>query len=178
LVFASLVAIGALGRQPEVQPAWNFTPLAAAAMLGAYYFRSMLPATLLPVCILTVANLTLQAHDNMWVLASVYAMSMLPVALGRAARQAEGRGRILWFGIGGLAPATAFYIVTNFTVWATQSLHYPLTPAGLAECYVAGLPFYGTMLAGDVCYVSLMVACVAAAQMVERRTLAPVATKR
>jgi hypothetical protein len=37
------------------------------------------------------------------------------------------------------------------------------------DCYVHALPFYRTMLAGDVCYVSLMTACLAAAQVLEPR---------
>ena len=171
LVFASLVAFGALGRQPELQPAWNFTPLAAATMLGAYYFRSLLPSILLPLSILTVANLCLAPHDNLWVPISVYAMSLLPVALGRAARGAEGWRRAACWGMCGFVPATTFFVVTNFAVWASRSM-YPTTLAGLADCYVRALPFYRTMLAGDVCYVSLMAACLAAAQLLERRTLA------
>ena len=46
-IFALLLAFGVLGRW--AQPAWNFTPLAAVTALGAFYFRSWLPAVLLPV---------------------------------------------------------------------------------------------------------------------------------
>jgi hypothetical protein len=57
-----------------------------------------------------------------------------------------------------LAPATIFYVVTNFAVWAFQS-DYEKTLAGLVECYWAGVPFYRWMLAGDVFYLVVLVAC-------------------
>jgi hypothetical protein len=177
LVFTLLVILGALGRQPELHPAWNFTPLAAATALGAYYFRSVLPAIVLPLAILSVANLRLSAHDSQWVAVSVYLMSLLPVALGRAARNRSGWSRLACWGFCGFVPATLFFVVTNFAVWATKSLYAP-TFEGLKECYVRALPFYRTMLAGDVCYVALMVACLAIAQALEPRTLMPQRTRR
>jgi hypothetical protein len=177
LVFTLLVALGALGRQPELQPAWNFTPLAAATALGAFYFRSVLPAILLPLAILSVANLRLSAHDSQWVAVSVYLMSLLPVAIGRAARNSSGWHRLACWGLCGFVPATLFFVVTNFAVWATKSLYAP-TFEGLMNCYVQALPFYRTMLAGDVCYVALMVGCLAVAQALEPQTLLPQRTRR
>ena len=53
------------------------------------------------------------------------------------------------WGLCGIVPATLFYVVTNFAVWATKSLYAP-TFEGLMDCYVQALPFYRTMLAGDV----------------------------
>jgi hypothetical protein len=70
----------------------------------------------------------------------------------------------------GFVPATVFYLVTNFAVWASKSLYAP-TAAGLVESYVKGLPFYRTMLAGDVCYIALMTACLAAAQLLQPTAL-------
>jgi hypothetical protein len=61
-----------------------------------------------------------------------------------------------------------FFLITNFAVWASKSLYAP-TLGGLLDCYVRGLPFYRTMLAGDLCYVALMTACLAAAHMLEPR---------
>ena len=168
LVFSLLLAFGVLGRW--AQPAWNFTPLAAVAALGGYYFRSWLPAILLPWSMLTISDTILSSHDSGWVQVSVFAMALIPVALGRAARSREGWRKALCWGMCGFVPATIFFLVTNFAVWATKSLYLP-TLEGLGECYIRALPFYRAMLAGDVCYVSLAVACVAAAQLLERRML-------
>jgi hypothetical protein len=41
---------------------------------------------------------------------------------------------------------TSFFFASNFAVWVGGGL-YPLTPAGLASCYTAALPFYGNDLA-------------------------------
>ena len=168
LVFALLLAFGILGRW--AQPAWNFTPLAAVTAMGAYYFRSWLPAALLPASLLIVSDLILPAHDNGWALVAVHVMAIVPLALGRAARGAAGWRRAACWGMCGFVPATTFFLVTNFAVWAGRSLYAP-TLAGLAECYERGLPFYRWMLAGDLCYVGLMAACVVAAELLERRSL-------
>jgi hypothetical protein len=165
-IFAVLLTFGVIGRWAE--PAWNFTPLAAVTALGAFYFRSWLPAILLPSAMLAASDLMLPAHDSLPVQVSVHAMAVVPLLLGRAARGAEGWRRAAYWGMCGVVPATAFFLVTNFAVWASKSL-YASTLAGLMDCYVHALPFYRTMLAGDVCYVSLMTACLAAAQVLEPR---------
>jgi hypothetical protein len=159
-VFALLAAIGVVGRW--AQPDWNFTPLMAVTVLGGFYFRSLLPAVLLPVSMLTISNLALDSYNSVAVLISVYAMMIVPVLLGRMARGKSG-----WqlAGIGalcGIAPATAFFVVTNFVHWAATSM-YDHTWAGLMNCYVAALPFYRTMLVGDVFYLGLLVGCLALA---------------
>ncbi len=152
-VFFLLLAIGVVGRWS--QPDWNFTPIMAATVLGGYYFRSMWLAALLPVGILTISNFALDGYENVFVLLSVYFMMIVPMALGRWTRGAEG-----WQIVGkgmlcGFVPATAFFIVTNFVHWASTSM-YAHTWEGLTNCYVAGLPFYRTMLAGDVFYLGLL----------------------
>jgi hypothetical protein len=35
-------------------------------------------------------------------------------------------------------------------------VYYPSTAAGLAECYIKGLPYLGTMLVGDAVFVTLL----------------------
>jgi hypothetical protein len=165
-VFSLLLAFGVIGRWAE--PAWNFTPLTAVTALGAFYFRGWLPAILLPSAVLAVSDLFLPAHDSLPVQISVHAMAIMPLLLGRAARSAEGWRRVACWGMCGFVPATVFFLATNFAVWASKSMYAP-TLAGLMDCYVRGLPFYRTMLAGDVCYVSLMTACLAAAHMLEPR---------
>jgi hypothetical protein len=163
-VFSLLLAFGVVGRWLE--PAWNFTPLAAVTALGAFYFRNWLPAILLPSAILAISDSLLPAHDSLPVQISVHAMAIIPLALGRLARRKEGWKQAAYWGMCGFVPATTFFLVTNFAVWASKSLYAP-TLGGLVDCYVHGLPFYRTMLSGDICYVSLMTACLAAARLFE-----------
>ncbi|MEI7539645.1 MAG: DUF6580 family putative transport protein [Candidatus Saccharibacteria bacterium] len=42
----------------------------------------------------------------------------------------------------------SFFVITNFGVWAQG--WYPATMAGLVDCYVAAIPFYRTMLIGNL----------------------------
>ena len=169
LVFSLLLAFGVVGRW--VDHAWNFTPLVAVTALGAFYFRNWLPALLLPSAVLAVSDVLLPSHDSMPVLLSVHAMALIPLVLGRVARQGEGWKRVACWGMCGFVPATAFFLVTNFAVWASKSMYAP-SLAGLAECYIAGLPFYRTMLAGDICFMSLMTGCLVAASLLQRRETA------
>ncbi|QDS96781.1 DUF6580 family putative transport protein [Adhaeretor mobilis] len=174
-VFTLLLTLGVVGRW--AQPAWNFTPLAAVAMMGGYYFRSLLPAVLLPIGMLVVSDLALLGHDSLAVQASVYVAISLPWVLGRMLRSRSlgghhtGRTAIA---LGcGVASSLAFFAVTNFAVWGFQR-YYPHSWAGLVECYAAALPFFRTMLAGDLAYVGTLFGGLSAVEwLAERRQFSP-----
>jgi hypothetical protein len=42
-----------------------------------------------------------------------------------------------------------FYLISNFAVWLGADRLYPHTLSGLADCYVAAIPFFRGTLAGD-----------------------------
>ncbi len=175
-VFALLLAIGVIGRW--AQPTWNFTPMAAVTAVGGYYFASTLAAVLLPVSVLVVSDLTLPVHDNYWVQASVHLMMVLPLLFGRMARGRSPKTQVGLFALCGVAPAKAFFVVTNFAVWAFKS-SYPKTLAGLGECYAAGVPFYRAMLTGDLFYMTVLAACLMiAGEFASRRTLPVLASNK
>lgn len=47
--------------------------------------------------------------------------------------------------------STLFFVVTNFGVWLQGfGFYYPSTLAGLGESYMMGIPFYRTMLIGNL----------------------------
>ena len=165
-VFALLFAIGVLGRW--AQPDWNFTPLAAVTVMGGFYFRNLLPGLLLPASILLVSDLLLTPHNNWQVQLSVHVMMIVPLVLGRFTRNSTGWQAALRWGMCGVVPATAFYLVTNFSVWAFTEF-YEKTLAGLMACYAYGVPFYRTMLAGDICYLVLLGSCLVVASLREMK---------
>ena len=174
-VFFLLLAIGVVGRWYQL--AWNVTPLAAVTVLGGYYFRRLLPAVLLPISVLTVSNVLLPAYPNWQVLGAVYGMMLVPLALGRGAREIAGRHTpsAQWakhFVCCGFLPATLFFVVTNFAVWASTP-YYEKTLAGLATCYWMALPFYRWMLAGDLLFLTALVGSLMVA-----RSLAAVPTTK
>lgn len=160
-VFGLLLAIGVLGRW--AQPDWNFTPIAAVTALGGFYFRRLLPAVLLPMSILAISDLVLPSHDSWAVLATVHLMMIVPLLLGRSTRGTSGLQAAWHWGLCGVVPATAFYLVTNFSVWAFTGM-YEKTLAGFLACYVAAVPFYRTMLIGDMFYLTVLLGCLAIAR--------------
>ena len=157
LVFALLVAIGVAGRWG--QPQWEVTPTAAAAVFAGVYFSRIAIAVLVPIAILVISDLLLPAYNSVPVLIATYAVMTAPVWLGRWMRGESRTAAIAWkSALCGLVPATLFFIVTNFAVWAFQS-DYEKSLAGLAECYLAAVPFYRWMLAGDVFYMAVLGSC-------------------
>jgi len=158
LVFALLVAIGVTGRWG--QPVWEFTPIAAATLFAGYHFSRVLIAALVPLAILAIGDVfLLPAHDNLPVIVATYGAMTIPVWLGRWLRQHEAGVAGAWrWALCGLVPATIFWVVTNFAVWAFQS-DYEKSLVGLAQCYWAAVPFYRWMLAGDIFYLIVFLAC-------------------
>ena len=119
-VFALLIAIGVAGRWG--QPEWCFTPIAASAVFAGFYFSRLAVAALVPVAILAISDLLLPAYNSFLVMLATYAVMTVPVWFGRTLR-GENRGWGLagrWM-LCGLAPATLFFVVSNFAVWAFQS---------------------------------------------------------
>jgi hypothetical protein len=56
-----------------------------------------------------------------------------------------------------LLASTIFFLVTNLFVWlGVPAPLYPMTAAGLAECYTAALPFFGQTLLGDMFYAGIL----------------------
>jgi hypothetical protein len=177
-VFALLVAIGVAGRWG--QPQWCFTPTAAAAIFAGYFFSRISIAVLVPIAILLISDLLLPAYNSFAVMAFTYGVMIVPVWFGRSLQHpARGWQTLLRWAVCGLVPATLFYLVTNFGVWAFQS-DYPKTEAGLVQCYWAAVPFYRWMLSGDVFYLALLFGCAALAgvRSYDRATVAAKATTR
>jgi hypothetical protein len=161
LVFALLIAIGVAGRWG--QPEWCFTPMAATAIFAGLYFSRIAIAVMVPVAILAISDLLLPAYNNIPVMIVTYGVMIVPVWLGRIQRGEHGPwSTIIRWALFGFLPATLFYLVSNFAVWAFQS-DYEKSLAGLADCYWNAVPFYRWMLAGDVFYLTVLLGCLALA---------------
>ena len=81
----------------------------------------------------------------------VYASFLLSVLIGTSLANSRA---ILRIGGAIFLGALQFFLVTNFALWQAFGT-YPHTPAGLAACYIAGLPLFGNTLAGDAVYSTL-----------------------
>jgi hypothetical protein len=157
-VFGLLVAIGVVGRWG--QPVWEFTPIAAATIFAGYHFSRVAIAVLVPLAILGIGDVfLLPAHDSVPVIVATYGAMTIPVWIGRWMRRGGATTDGTWrWAVCGFAPATIFWLSTNFAVWAFQS-DYEKTLAGLAQCYWAAVPFYRWMLAGDLFYLAVLLSC-------------------
>jgi len=141
-----LILLGVVSRL--IPHPWNVTPLTAIALFGGTYLSKRW-AILLPLAIVALSDLALGWHSTIPFTWGAFAAAGL---LGWRLRSRPSPARIA---ASSLAGSTLFFIVTNFGVWATQTL-YPKTAAGLWECYVAALPFFRNSLAGDLGYAAAL----------------------
>lgn len=125
----------------------NFTPFAAVGLFaGAYLTRRV--AWLIPFAALIVSDLLIGTYH-------VYAM--LFVYLGFAANILIGRlllmkkRSVLNVLAAAIMSAVIFFLFSNFGVWLTGMM-YPMTFAGLSECFVMAIPFFENTLYGTLLY--------------------------
>lgn len=78
----------------------------------------------------------------------VYASLLVNVLIGRLLKRSITPGKVAGASI---VCSMQFFLITNFGLWMVTSL-YPPTTAGLVACYLAGLPYLGHTLAGDLTF--------------------------
>ena len=142
-----LVLLGALSRLLPHPP--NFVPLGALAI----YAGARLPrrhALWVPLAALALSDLFIDFGTGRrpftLVRVAVYG-SFAAIAL--AGRLAAGRARPARLATLSVGSSVFFFLVTNFATWAGMGT-YPLTWAGLALCYAAGVPWFWNTLAADL----------------------------
>ena len=130
---------------------WGFTPMLAIGLYAGAFLKNPWQAVGLIVGTQLLGDLgiwalsgdVLQAFDPGS--SGVYVAYPLCAWLGGALSQNRSFGRVQ---AGSLLSCMAFFLVTNFVVWALGrftseelALLYPATFGGLMKCYVMGLPF-------------------------------------
>ncbi len=143
-----------------------FRPLAFAPVAPALlFFGARLPRKMfwIPVALLTAADLYLtfavyneglkadQLLTSFWYLAILF--------LGNALL--KGSVKPLKLAAAAVSASVAFFVVSNFAVWAVWPT-YPKTLAGLVACYVAAIPFFRNQFASDLIFTAVMFAVPAA----------------
>lgn len=146
LVVALIVLAAALRVAPHP---WNLTPIGAMALFSGAMVRTRWAKFTLPLVALFVGDIFVGFHRLM---PAVYTSFLVSVAIGTWLEKRRSAARIAGATLLG---AVQFFAVTNFAVWAALDT-YPKTLAGLAACYVAGIPFFWNTLAGDALYVTLL----------------------
>ena len=125
----------------------NFTPVIALALFSGVYCPRKY-AVVAPLLLMMISDLFLGWHSTIpFTWGSIVLISYLGLRL-REHRQP------LWIMGGGIVSAILFFVITNFGSWFAL---YPLTPAGLRECYIAAIPFFrntfvSTMVFGAIIF--------------------------
>jgi len=128
---------------------WNVTPIGAMALFGGARFRDPRAAYLAPLAAFTLSQFAI----GFYALFPVVALAFVAEAcVGRLLARRRGAWRVATAVVVG---SGVFYLVTNFGIWAS-GISFPRTAAGLAACYVAGIPLYWNTLAGDALYSALL----------------------
>jgi len=129
---------------------WNFVPIGAVALFAG----SRLPrrwAWLVPICAMVLSDMVLDygKHRPLLELSrlAIYATFAATTLLGPLANGRAGQTWLL--PVLSFGASTLFFLTSNYAVWGEAQL-YPLTPAGLAACYWAAIPFFGRTVAADL----------------------------
>jgi hypothetical protein len=160
-VLAGIVGLATVTRiavPPLLGHPSNFAPIGALALFSGCYFAGRLQKFLVPLlavwCGDMVVNMMYTGKFSFFYEGFYwqYACYALFVVMGMLLSK-----RRTPIAIGGMSFAASiiFFFVTNFGCWVGYSL-YPHTMAGLTACYVAGIPFFGGTVAGDLFYSALM----------------------
>lgn len=136
---------------PHMQPhPWDFTPLGASLLFfGAYGSKRQLwlPVLLfagLDVYLTKVVYQYPLAWDHLISWAWYAATIWLGTRLHDRAKPLPVLGLAL-------TSSLAFFVASNFGVWAAYTM-YPKTFGGLTACYAAGIPFYQHRIIGDLMF--------------------------
>jgi hypothetical protein len=146
---AFLIALDVAARL--LPHAWGFTPVAASGLFAARMLRIQILAVVVPVAAMALTGWALGADD--WRISLIiYVAIAMPALLGIASRRWQGALPVVSTMIAG---SLIFFALSNFAVWAFSGM-YPLTLAGLAECYVAALPFLDKTVVGDLIWTGVL----------------------
>ena len=171
-VLVVLVALCVAVRLTE--HAANFAPVRAAALFAGFWFARRSVALLLPLAAMGISDAVIGTY-HVGIMAVVYAAMVFPVVWRTVLRRRLTVARV---GLCAVSGSVVFFVSTNLAVWMFSPL-YERTLAGLAQCYVAALPFFRNSLCGDVVWSAVLFGVyVLATRMAHRKTLAPAPVAR
>lgn len=140
-IAVSLTILSALGRLLPHPP--NVTPVGASSLFAGARLNGPM-AYLLPILVMAVTDPLVGGYTR--VTPVVYGCFLISVWIGRRVRRTDNPWRI---GGACLLSSVQFFLLTNLATWMLGTF-YAKSLAGLASCYVAGLPFFGYTILGDL----------------------------
>jgi hypothetical protein len=139
---------------------FNFNPIGAMALFGGAYFARKHLAFLFPLAALWVSNIIIdnvffsEYYEGFTLFANweIYLTVALIVGLGILLLKKISIKRVF---VASLSASVLFFVVSNFLVWTSGTM-YPMTFAGLIDCYVMAIPFFGPTVASDLFFVTVL----------------------
>lgn len=144
---AVLIVFAAFTRLLPHYP--NFTAIGAIALFGGAVIKDRKLAMLLPLAALFISDLCLQlftatkgfyGKGQIFVYGSFILITWLATFIRKK--------NVMNIAFAGIWSGILFYLISNFGEWLFSTL-YPRTLAGLAEGYVAGIPFINGQFFGS-----------------------------
>jgi len=129
----------------------NFTPVISLALFAGAYLHKRF-AFLVPLAAMLMSDLIVGFYSPI-TMASVYLSLLLVVALGIGM---NNKVSVIKIGGFSLIGAVLFFMLTNFGVWVIPNSMYPRTFAGLVDCYVMAIPFFGNTVYSALIYSAVM----------------------
>lgn len=145
----------------------SFSPLGAIALFGGTYFARKQSAYLFPILVLLISDLIL-----MWTIYAPYRSGLLyegwywtygsfalMVMIGEYIKNRVSIKNVL---LSCIAAGLVHFILSNFGVWLgggtnlLTGLPYGRDLSGVIACYVAAIPYFKTLLIGNLIYSALL----------------------
>lgn len=149
--FAFIVLLVIAVASRLVSHSWNFTAIMASSYVFAILFRdSKTKALLLPVLAMLVSDFFIGLNSPKFfhsTMPFVYLGMGLALVPFFANRKALDKNLIKAVAV--VAGSLIFFAVSNFGVWMMDGM-YPMTFAGLTQCYAMAIPFFQNQLAADI----------------------------
>ena len=144
---ATAVAWRVINWQYSVAP--NLEIVTASALVAAV-FLSRRAGIVVPLMIMAISDIII---GNSMILVFTWSAFALIGLAGLALRRLSGSpAKLMLASVGAAVGGSVFFFLyTNFGVWLLgDGTMYAKTWAGLMQCYTMGLPFYRTMLLGNL----------------------------
>ncbi len=147
LLALGLIVIATIGRL--IPHPWNMTPVAAAAIFAGVKLGKRY-AVIVPLLAMLLGDVVIGFY-NWHMLVVVYGSMLLVGVMAFLTRKQKGTVAFLARPI---AASVLFFLTTNAAV-AFFGTMYSHSASGLLASYIAGLPFFGRDLIGNLLYTSL-----------------------
>jgi len=123
----------------------NFTPIISMALLGGLFFSNIYLSIIILISSVLLSDFFLGFYENM--LFVYFSILIINLTFYNISYKINFKNLYLY----SFSAAFIFYVITNFSVWATGTL-YEKNLNGLIDCYFFALPFFKNTLISTLFY--------------------------